>query len=142
MQLNIQNLLNAREKVKQKFAGIIKLEPKNLLVNTTEQNFPRKIIQIIETKMTDPDFDVPTLSSEIGMSQPTLYKKITALTDLSVNEFIKSIRIKSAAQLLKQNIGNISDVAYAVGYTDRKYFSIEFKKHFGKSPTEFMQDES
>ncbi len=141
LQLHIQNLLNAREKIKQKFAGIIQLEPKNLLVNTTEQNFLHKIIQIIETKMTDPDFDVPMLSSEIGMSQPTLYKKIRALTDLSVNEFIKSIRLKRAAQLLKQKIGNISDVAYAVGYTDRKYFSIEFKKYFGKSPTEFIQDE-
>ncbi|MNQ82360.1 HTH-type transcriptional activator RhaR [compost metagenome] len=109
-----------------------------MVINTTEQNFLGKIIQVIEDRIADPDFDVPTLSSEIGMSQPVLYKKIRALTDLSVNDFIKSIRIKRAAQLLKQGAGNISEIAYSVGFNDRKYFSSEFIKHFGKTPSEFM----
>ncbi|RDC54533.1 hybrid sensor histidine kinase/response regulator [Pedobacter chinensis] len=139
LELNIHNLLNARETIKRKFAQVITLEPKNMVINSTEQNFLNKIIQIIEDHMADPEFDVPTLSSAIGMSQPVLYKKIRALTDLSVNDFIKSLRIKRAAQLLKQNAGNIAEVAYAVGFNDRKYFSLEFKKHFGKNPSEFMQ---
>ncbi|MNK37016.1 Sensor histidine kinase TodS [compost metagenome] len=138
LELNVQNLLSARETIKQKFAQVIRLEPKNMVINTTEQNFLGKIIQVIEDRIADPDFDVPTLSSEIGMSQPVLYKKIRALTDLSVNDFIKSIRIKRAAQLLKQGAGNISEIAYSVGFNDRKYFSSEFKKHFGKTPSEFM----
>ncbi|MGM9477111.1 two-component regulator propeller domain-containing protein [Pedobacter sp. GSP4] len=138
LELNIQNLLNARETIKQKFAQVITLEPKNMVINTTEQNFLRKIIEVIEERIADPDFDVPTLSSEIGMSQPVLYKKIRALTDLSVNDFIKSLRIKRAAQLLKQGSGNIAEIAYAVGFNDRKYFSSEFKKHFGKTPSEFI----
>ena len=141
LELNIQNLLNARETIKQKFAQVIMLEPKNMVINTTEQNFLNKIIQVIEDRIADPDFDVPTLSSEIGMSQPVLYKKIRALTDLSVNDFIKSLRIKRAAQLLKQNSGNIAEIAYAVGFNDRKYFSSEFKKHFGKTPSEFMSND-
>jgi len=140
LELNIQNLLNAREAVKQKFAQVITLEPKNMVINTTEQNFLNKIIQVIEDRIADPDFDVPTLASEIGMSQPVLYKKIRALTDLSVNDFIKSLRIKRAAQLLKQGSGNITEIAYAVGFSDRKYFSSEFKKHFGKTPSEFMAE--
>ncbi|QIL40255.1 response regulator [Pedobacter sp. HDW13] len=140
LELNIQNLLSARETIKQKFAQVITLEPKNMVINTTEQNFLSKIIQVIEDRIADPDFDVPTLSSEIGMSQPVLYKKIRALTDLSVNDFIKSIRIKRAAQLLKQGAGNISEIAYSVGFNDRKYFSSEFKKHFGKTPSEFINE--
>ena len=108
LELNIQNLLNARETIKQKFAQVVTLEPKNMVINTTEQNFLNKIIELIENKIADPDFDVPTLSSEIGMSQPVLYKKIRALTDLSVNDFIKSIRIKRGAQLLKQGVQEIS----------------------------------
>ncbi|WP_316826254.1 two-component regulator propeller domain-containing protein [Pedobacter miscanthi] len=138
LKLNIQNLLTARETIKQKFAQVITLEPKNLVINSTEQNFLNKIIQVIEERIADPDFDVPTLASAIGMSQPVLYKKIRALTDLSVNDFIKSLRIKRAAQLLKQGTGNVSEIAYAVGFSDRKYFSSEFKKHFGKTPSEFM----
>lgn len=140
LELNVQNLLNARETIKQKFAQVVRLEPKNLVINTTEQNFLNKIIAVIEDRIADPEFDVPTLSSEIGMSQPVLYKKIRALTDLSVNDFIKSIRIKRAAQLLKQGAGNISEIAYSVGFNDRKYFSSEFKKHFGKTPSEFTNE--
>ncbi|MBB6236789.1 ligand-binding sensor domain-containing protein/signal transduction histidine kinase/DNA-binding response OmpR family regulator [Pedobacter sp. AK013] len=141
LELNIQNLLNARETIKQKFAQVVTLEPRNMVINTTEQNFLNKIIQIIEDRMADTAFDVPTLAAEIGMSQPVLYKKIRALTDLSVNDFIKSIRIKRAAQLLKQGVGNISEIAYSVGFSDRKYFSSEFKKHFGKTPSEFMNND-
>ncbi|KRT14553.1 hypothetical protein ASU31_18575 [Pedobacter ginsenosidimutans] len=141
LELNIQNLLNARETIKHKFGQVITLEPKNMVINTTEQSFLNKIIQVIEDRIADPDFDVPTLSSEIGMSQPVLYKKIRALTDLSVNDFIKSMRIKRAAQLLKQGTGNIAEIAYAVGFNDRKYFSSEFKKHFGKTPSEFMSND-
>lgn len=140
LELNVQNLLSARETIKQKFAQVITLEPKNMVINTTEQNFINKIIQIIEDRIADTAFDVPTLATEIGMSQPVLYKKIRALTDLSVNDFIKSIRIKRAAQLLKQGAGNISEIAYSVGFNDRKYFSSEFKKHFGKTPSEFISN--
>ena len=142
LELNITNLLSARETIKKKFAHVVKLEPKNLIINTTEENFLNKIISIIEDRITDPDFDVPTLATEIGMSQPVLYKKIRALTDFSVNDFIKSIRLKKAAQLLKLNQGNISEIAYSVGFNDRKYFSLEFKKYFGKTPSEFAQEEN
>jgi len=142
LQLNIHNLLNARETIKRKFAQVVTLEPKNLVINTTEQNFLNKIIQIIEDHIADPEFDVPSLSSKIGMSQPVLYKKIRALTDFSVNDFIKSLRLKKAVQMLKSGAGNISEVAYSVGFNDRKYFSIEFKKYFGKTPSEFIQEEN
>ena len=73
------------------------------------------------------------------MSQPLLCKKIRALTDLSVNDFIKSLLIKRADQLLKQNSGNIAEIAYAVGFNDRKYFCSEFKKHFGKTPERIQE---
>ncbi|WP_421938459.1 two-component regulator propeller domain-containing protein [Pedobacter sp.] len=138
LKLNIQNLLQARETLKQKFSQVVTLEPKNLIINQTDQKFLNKIIQIIEDRISDTEFDVPTLATEIGMSQPVLYKKIRALTDLSVNDFIKSIRLKRAAQLLGTT-RNIAEVAYSVGFNDRKYFSLEFKKYFGKSPTEYIQ---
>lgn len=139
LQLNIHNLLNAREVIRQKFAQVVTLEPQNLIINTTEQNFLTKTIRIIEEHMAHPDFDVPTLASEIGMSQPILYKKIRALTGLSVNDFIKSLRLKKAAQMLEAGVGNIASIAYSVGFSDRKYFSLEFKKQFGKSPTEHLE---
>ncbi|WP_217902300.1 AraC family transcriptional regulator [Siphonobacter sp. BAB-5385] len=71
------------------------------------------------------------------MSTPVLYRKLKALTDLSVNDFIKTIRLKKAAQLLTSQPLTIYEVAYAVGFDDRKYFSKEFKKYFGQTPSEY-----
>lgn len=137
LQLNVHNLLVARENIRNRFAQVVRLEPKKLFINTSEQNFLAKIMQIIEDEMENVDFDVPTLSSKIGMSQPVLYKKIRALTNLSVNEFIKSMRLKRAAQLLESGNESIAEIAFKVGFSDRKYFSMEFKKQFGKTPSEF-----
>lgn len=137
LELNVRNLLASREAMRQKFSQVLTLQPSNVIVDTYDETFLNKIIQIIEDNITDPDFGVPVLSSEAGMSQPVLYKKIRALTGLSVNNFVKSIRLKKAAQLLEQNRFTVYEVAYAIGFSDRKYFSKEFRKQFGQSPTEF-----
>jgi AraC-like DNA-binding protein len=85
--------------------------------------------------MDDPEFSVNIFAEVLSMSRPVLYKKIHAVSGLSVNDFIKNIRLNKAAELLKNNdSNNISEVAYMVGFTDPKYFSREFKKKFGKSP--------
>jgi AraC-like DNA-binding protein len=72
------------------------------------------------------------------MSAPILYKKLKAVSDLSVNDFIKLIRMKKAAELLLKKELTVAEIAYQVGYNDRKYFSKEFKKQYGLTPTEFM----
>ena len=72
------------------------------------------------------------------MSTPVFYKKISALTGLTVNNFMKSIRLKRALQLLEKKAGNVSEVAYMVGFNDSKYFSKEFRKQFGKSPSSYI----
>lgn len=140
LELNIRNLLASRELMRQKYCQKVTLEPTNVTIDAPEQRFLNKIIHFIEQHMSDPDFNVPLLSLEMGMSQPVLYKKIRALTDLSVNDFIKSIKLKRAAQMLQQNILSVSEVAYAVGFSDPKYFSKEFKKQFGTSPTGFIKN--
>jgi len=58
---------------------------------------------------------------------------------MSVNDFVKSIRMKKAAELLMKKELTVAEIAYMVGYNDRKYFSREFKKQYDKTPTEFMQ---
>ena len=76
------------------------------------------------------------------MSQPVLYKKLKAVTSMSVNDFVKSLRLKRAAQLLQQKQLAVYEIAYSVGYNDSKYFSKEFKKMYGKTPSEYavMED--
>ena len=137
LELSLRNLLTARELMRQKYSRQVTLEPKNIPINTVDELFVNRIIQITEELMDNPEFGVAMLSQKIGMSQSVLYKKLKAVTDMSVNDLLKSIRLKKAAQLLQQHNMTVYEVAYAVGYDDRKYFSKEFKKHFGKTPSEY-----
>ncbi|HWJ27542.1 MAG TPA: AraC family transcriptional regulator, partial [Flavisolibacter sp.] len=100
-----------------------------------------KIIQIIEEQMDNPEFGVDMLSRKVAMSAPVLYKKLRAVTNMSVNEFVKSLRLKKAALLLQQKQYAVFEVSYMVGFNDRKYFSREFKKQYGKTPSEYSGSE-
>lgn len=137
---NIKNLLDSREVMKQKFSKKVMLEPANIVIDSPEEAFIQKVMNLIENNLSGNQFNIPWLAEEMGMSQPVLYKKIRALTNLSVNDFIKSIRLKKAANLLSQKIYNVSEIAYMVGFSDPKYFAKEFKKQFGKSPAHYKKE--
>jgi ligand-binding sensor domain-containing protein/signal transduction histidine kinase/DNA-binding response OmpR family regulator len=139
LELQVHNLIVTRKAMREKFSRQIFLEPTQTVISTLEEDFLQKVIVIIEDYLDDPEFNVVMLSHKVAMSQPVLYKKIKALTNMSVNDFIKSIRLKKAAQLLKQKKLTVYEVAYAVGYSDRKYFSQEFKKQFGDTPSEYIK---
>ena len=128
--LNVRNLLQSRRIMRKKFSGTLnELQQESL--NAVDQQFIEKVIQRIEARLADQTFGVPELAKDIGMTSPVLYKKIRAVTDLTVNDFIKSIRLKKAEALLKEGIHNVAEVAYLVGFNDPKYFSREFKKQYG-----------
>jgi len=151
--LQVTNLLNAGERIRKSFKEQITANYDHIentasdknarvtreLVNTIDNEFINKLVRIIEKDIDNLEFGVPELSREIGMSQPVLYKKLDAVTGMSVNDFIKSVKMNNAGILLKTKRYTINEVAYMVGFSDRKYFSKEFKKQYGKTPTEFME---
>lgn len=142
LSLSVRNLLAARDRIRQKTTKEITslhinragVEPGNASV---DEIFLEKVTRIIDEHIDHVDFGVEKLAREIGMSVPVLYKKVRALTNMSVNEVVKIHRFRKAAELLVQKEISISEVAGAVGYNDRKYFTKEFKKHFGLAPSEF-----
>jgi CheY-like chemotaxis protein len=138
LELNVYNLLASRELMRKKFAQQITLQPLNVPISSPDEGFIKKLMQIIEDHMENPEFGVVELGSEIGMSKTVLYKKIVSLTDLSPADFIKSMRLKKAAFLIQQNVLNVNEVATMVGFNDPKYFSKEFKKFHGKTPSEMI----
>lgn len=138
LELSVKNVLASREALKEKYSRQVMLMPRKVEIQSPDEKFLNKLMQLVEDNMEDPDFNVGSLVNDIGMSQTVLYKKIKALTGMSITDFIKSQRLKRAAQLLLENKLNISEVAYAVGFNDRKYFSKEFKKQFGKAPTDYI----
>lgn len=125
---------------------ICKVNRKEFLVSTanTKNEIDKQFItafdQLIEQHLTSEDFDVNFIAKKMGMSAPILYRKLKSITDLSVNNYIKTYRLTKAKQLLQTTL-NVSEVAWAVGFSDRKYFSREFKKQFGMNPSEFVTNE-
>ncbi|MFD1630502.1 hybrid sensor histidine kinase/response regulator transcription factor [Pseudopedobacter beijingensis] len=141
LELHVNNLLRSADALREKLSRKIMLMPRDIELENPEEKFLQKLVSLVEKYMEDSEFNVSVLVDEIGMSQTALYKKLKALTGMTITDFIKSIRLKRAAQLLKQKKINIAEVAYSVGFNDRKYFSKEFRKQFGKSPTEYMEEE-
>lgn len=139
LELSIQNLLAAQRLMREKYARSITLEPHNVEIDNLDEKFLRRIIAITDEYMSEPDFGVDKLSKEAGMSIPILYKKLKGITGLSVNDFTKTLRLKKAAQLLEQGQYNVSEVANLVGYNDRRYFTKEFGRMFGKAPSEIRK---
>lgn len=134
LELKVKNLLSARAAIQKKFSSQILLEPNNaVVVNNRDEEFVNKLLRFVEEHLDHPQFSVEMVCKHLGMSGPVVYKKVRALLDMTVNDFIKNIRLKKAAQLLNSGL-TAAEVASMVGYSDQKYFSREFKKTFGTAP--------
>ena len=131
--LSVYNLLAISKDTRKEF--VIK---KSSLGNPYDEEFINTLNNLIENNLTENTFGVQAISKAMGMSAPVLYKKLKAITDLSLNNYVKMYRLNRAKELLKSPTLNISEVAYAVGFSDRKYFSKEFKKAFGEAPSNYV----
>lgn len=136
--LNVRNILQSREVISSKYRQQFIFSPSNILLDTMDEQFLSRLIAIIEEGMENKEFGVDLLSNRMGMSQSVLYKKVKALTDMTVNDFSKSMRLKKAAQLLKESGYNVSEISSLVGFLDARYFSKEFKKQFGQTPRDYL----
>ena len=134
----IGNLLHRKEEmnayVRQNL--IVTPEVKDGKENVDEK-FVKKVMSIVEVHISDPEFNVEVLASEMGMSSAHLSRKLKTLTQFSANEIIKKYRIKKASLLLENNEGNVSEVMYDVGFSNLSYFSKCFREEFGVTPKEY-----
>ena len=101
--------------------------------------FLQSIIASIEQHLEESEFDLERLSVEMNMSKSTLYRKIKAMTGLTPLDFVRNIKMKRACMMLLARTQTISEVAYAVGFSNPKYFTKCFKEEFGMTPTEYQQ---
>lgn len=133
-----QNLVANRNKLKQAFLNSSLNDAQELTQNDADKVFIEKVIGLIDQKIDKTDLEIADISNDFGMSQSTFYRKLKSLTDLSGNEFIRTIRLKRALELLKNTAMNISEIAYRVGFSDPKYFSTCFRKFYHVTPKEFI----
>ena len=139
LKIRIDNIIKTRTELKQKFSGEIESDVSTLTHSQLDIDLISNITDLIENNINDTELTATFLCSELGMSSSKLYRKIKQLTDLSPNEFIRTVRLKKAAQLLKLRTYNVSEVADKVGFNDPLYFSRCFKKQFGYSPSRLIK---
>jgi len=136
----MKNLIDSRNKLREIFGKRLSLEPSDISMNSIDEVFIRKAIDLIEKNISETELNVEMLCSKIGMSRSQAFRKFKAITNLSPVEFIRMIRIKRAAQLLIQKCGTISEIAYMVGFSDQDYFRKCFKDQFGITPSKFIEN--
>ncbi|MEZ4775919.1 MAG: two-component regulator propeller domain-containing protein [Bacteroidia bacterium] len=138
LRLRVKNLLVSRQELRERFGKVIKLEPQEVTVTTADEKFLRKALEVVENHMDNSDFDIEHFAEEMAVSRALLFTKIKTLTDQTPNNFIKNIRLKRAAQLLRDHNMNISELAWQVGFKDPKYFSKCFVQEYNLTPSEFQ----
>lgn len=133
----VQNILRSRRRLKEYYSSATEIVPENIALNTLDEEFLRKAIEIVESSLSDPEFSVQKFSRNIGMSRSSLYLKLKAITGESTTDFIKRIKFKKAAELLESKMYSVTEVAYMSGFSSLSYFSTSFKQYYGSLPTEY-----
>jgi DNA-binding response OmpR family regulator/two-component sensor histidine kinase len=139
LKARIQSLLQARQKLKDKFYADLSFDPVNIAANVLDKSFVSQLLANIESNLKNEDFNPDLLATNLNISRSQLYKKVKGLTGLSVSIFVRNIRLRKAAQLLKANALPVSQAAYEVGFSDPGYFTKCFRELYGKSPSEFIK---
>lgn len=135
----INSLLFNRKKVNHEFQSAKYIPLKRFENDSIDDQFMRDAIAIVEKNLSNFEFTHEQLIVAMNTSKSTFYRKVKSLTGLAPNDFVRNIRLKHACQMLKNESGNISDISYAVGFSDPKYFSTCFKAEFGLTPREYMK---
>lgn len=142
LELRIRNLLLNTYRMRESYKIEIDVSNVEVKASNTDEQFIRKIVDVIFTHLSESEFSVDDLCQQVGMSKATLYRKLKAITGQSTNEFMQNTRLKYAARLLTETDRSVADVAYEVGFSDPYYFSRAFKKLFGRSPKQWRQGSS
>ena len=103
-----------------------------------DKTFLENMVKTVESHFTDSDFNLDCLAAEAKLSKSTMNRKLKAMTGLTPMDFVKNIRLRSACRLLRQADMTVSEVAYAVGFNDPKYFAKCFKEEYGQTPSQFQ----
>lgn len=138
--LTIRNLFEQRKKLKLKYSQDYYADATELVYSEKDKVFMSKLLKLVEANIQDPELDVDYLCQNLNISRTKLYQKIKGISDLSVGEFIRNIRLKKAVYLMTHEDITLNQVADRIGLQSISYFSRAFKKEFGKSPSQFLKE--
>ena len=139
LKARIKNLLEQRKRIHEYFQRHEIFEVKEKGVTNVDKKFLQKVLELINENIENPGFSIDYFADNLAISRSLLHKKLIALVGESPGELVKRIRLNKAAKLIENNSGNVTEVAFEVGFNDPSYFAVCFKKQFGVSPSHFKK---
>lgn len=140
LKVQVQRLICFKQAIYSKYLKETTLIPQEQGTSKLDDEFIRKVLAFIEDNMTDSDLNVDQLANCVSLSKVQTYRKVKAISGLSIVEFIRTVRLKKASQLILEDKLNFSEIAFATGFSTPSYFSKCFHDHFGKTPSEFATE--
>jgi signal transduction histidine kinase/ligand-binding sensor domain-containing protein/DNA-binding response OmpR family regulator len=137
LEARINNLLRRREKSQKTFRNTLEVKSSELQITPLDVKFIDNAVKCVEKNVSASDFSVEDLATELGISRAYVFKKILALTGKTPLEFIRTIRLQHAAQLLEKSQLSVREIAYKVGFNNPKYFTKYFKEQFHVLPSDY-----
>ena len=141
LRVRIKNLIDQRKKLRKRFSRSAVIKPSEVSAVSSDQTFLKKTLAVIEKNFEDEHFSVEILAAQVNMSPSQLNRKLNALIDQPAVKLINSFRLQRAADLLKNNTGNVAEICFGVGFNNQSYFARAFKKQFGMSPSAYKKSE-
>jgi DNA-binding response OmpR family regulator len=134
----IKNLIDLRRQLQETFKREMTLQPVKMSVSEMDKEFLNDLQAVIDRNISDPEFSVEELCRKLYMGRTSLYRKIHALSGETPKEFIRSYRLKRAAELLKKKPGTVLEVSFEVGFSSSSYFAKCFKEKFHQLPSDYQ----
>lgn len=133
----ISNLLEKQEKRQRDFSHSISLDPKTVTDSSPDEDFLKEVIACIEKNIDNSEYTIDSLSNDVVMSRMSLYRKMKSLTGQTPADFIRTVRLKTAAKLLKEEKCTVSEACYRTGFASPQNFAKHFKEMFGVLPSQY-----
>lgn len=134
--LRVKNLITSRNQMRSKFSGRLIVKPAEIAVTSLDQAFMEKLLKAVEDHIDDRQFSVEALSRAANMGTSQLNRKLKAIINQPATQFIRSVRLQRAMEMLKKEAGTISEIAFKTGFETPSYFTKMFKAQFGCLPSE------
>ena len=138
--IRIHQLIERQQQRQQQFKASVDIAPSEITVTSLDEELIRRAVEAIEKHIADSEFGIEQLAAEVAMSKTHLNRKIQGIVGMTPLQFIRSIRLKRAAQLLRDSQYNISEIAYMAGFNTLKYFNKHFKDEFNMTPTQYREE--
>ena len=139
LEVRVKNFLKRRTQLTE-FLQLNKIsKPKEIHIDSIDEKMLKKVVACIENNISDPNLSIDKVCNETGFSHSILYRKIKSLTGQTVNEFIRTVRVRRAEQLLRTKKYSVSEVMYETGFSNHSYFSKCFRNIYKMSPKEYIE---